>query len=152
MDPENLHLAATTNSVRTAPSLPFDGVIPCQSGATIHGLDSRGVEPALAGPERGPLVRRTLFKTNYNTPKRVSPSHEALKISKNLRASSNHASAEAFGPRGERIDAKQQSVCPALSIHGGLSQIAARFCHSGWKLDALVRKEATLYPIEGRIR
>ena len=32
-----LHPAATTDSVRTAPSLPFDGVIPCQSGATIHG-------------------------------------------------------------------------------------------------------------------
>ena len=34
-----LHLVANKESVRTAPSLPFDGVIPCQSGATIDKPD-----------------------------------------------------------------------------------------------------------------
>jgi phytoene dehydrogenase-like protein len=44
---------------------------------------------------------------------------------------------------------EKQSVCPALLIQGGASQIAAQFCHSGWKLDPLVRKEAPLYLSEG---
>jgi hypothetical protein len=51
-----MHLAATTDSVRTAPSLPFVGVTPCQSGATIHGRNLRGIEPALAGPKRGKSI------------------------------------------------------------------------------------------------
>ena len=77
----NLHLAATTDSVRTAPSLPFDGVIPCQSGATIHGCDSgesRPLSPVRNGAGRWPAP----FKTNYNTPGVPSRIHEGLKISK----------------------------------------------------------------------
>ncbi len=96
-----MHRAATTDSVRTAPSLPFDGVIPCQSGATINGPVLGDSGPR--SPVRNEAVRLPAsFKTNYNTLTRMSPSFGALKISKNPGASSNRAFAAATKAPDER--------------------------------------------------
>jgi hypothetical protein len=118
-----LHLAATTDSLRTAPSLPFDGVIPCQSGATIHG-------PALedSGP-RSPVRNEAVcspssFKTNYNTPRRMSRLLGTLKIPKNIPTSSNHSPARATGALSE--SEMPRSNQRALASRLGL------VCHKSW--------------------
>jgi hypothetical protein len=72
VNPETLHAGATTDSLRHAPSLPFDGVIPCQSGHDIHGLDPCKIEAALAGPELGWFWTRIRIHANHTIWGRVS--------------------------------------------------------------------------------
>jgi hypothetical protein len=49
-------------------------------------------------------------------------------------------------PRGLGTNARYPlaNAVPTVSIEGHLSQFAAGFCHSGWKLHDLFRKEATM--------
>ena len=61
-----------------------------------------GDSSPLSPVRNGPFDLPASFKTNYNTPTRMSPSLEALKISKNPGASSNHAFAVATTAPDER--------------------------------------------------